>query len=387
MSQENTIKPRLYHYRLGVDLLSGSEFQNQKEAVTLFVQRQCNSENLHYLIGSGCSLPAVPLMSETFNKIKKNNSQLKELLGEFGGNNEDIEGYMNWLKNATVFFNLESDDYKSYEGAFDTVKNGLLKTIPFEYNLNKKDQYSEGDKEIQATIENYHKFYSGIFLQRVFKKLSPINVFTTNYDLFNEIALENSGIHYANGFRGNVNRTFDPSVYRLRLVDDENRYKEKWSTVRKFVKLYKIHGSIDWKYDEHLNAIVQSSSTRDDYKDVMIYPTVSKHYETQQTPYSELFREFTINLQKKNSTLIIIGYGFPDEHINQLIAQSINNEDFTLIVFGDKSEENAQKFIATHQDKDNFHFIGGNVSGSSDGHHFHNVIQFLGNGENHDESE
>ena len=40
----------------------------------------------------------------------------------------------------------------------------------------------------------------------------------------------------------------------------------------------------------------------------------------------------SIKLQSPNTTLIILGYGFGDEHINNLIAQSLINEDFNLII-------------------------------------------------------
>ncbi len=372
---------KMYHYRNGIDLLESKEFDEQRESIAQFIKSQCKSENLHLLIGSGCSLPSIPLMGKTFEQIKNNINEVKMVLGKFNGDSKDIEGYLNWLNTGISFFEETSADYLKYRKAFDATKKELLKSIRVNY-------YDESDTTTNTTLVNYLNFYNCIFSQRGYNKNAPINVFTTNYDLFNEVALEKLGIHYTNGFRGSVNRMFDPAEFRLRLVDDENRYKDKWSAIRRYVKLYKIHGSIDWQYSNALNAIIQTNSKTytktDEATDIMIYPTVHKHFETQQTPYSELFREFTINLQKKNSTLIVLGYGFPDEHINQLIAQSLNNEDFTLIIFGDKDEEKATAFISQHQGRQNLHFIGGAYNGSSqNGHHFHNVIEMLGQGDNH----
>jgi hypothetical protein len=375
--EEKHFEECLYYFRLGENLFSDQEFSAQKEKIISLVTQQCNSENLHFLIGSGCSLPAVPLMGQTFSKIKSNKLD-ESLLGKFGGESKDIEGYLNWLRNAIIFHEEDSEEGEKYKEAFDITKKVLLKTMPLEYKTTSEDNVAN------QALQNYQNFYSSIFLQREFKKLSPVNIFTTNYDLFNEVSMEHLGIHYTNGFRGSVNRVFDPSIYHLRLVDDENRYKEKWSAVRRFVKLYKIHGSYDWKYDQSLQSIIQTNFSSDFTEDVMIYPTIDKHFETQQTPYSELFREFTINLQKKNSTLIVIGYGFPDEHINQLISQSLNNEDFNLIVFGNKNEHGASRFLEQHKDKHNFHFIGGNLYAENDGHHFKSVIEFLGYGENNE---
>ena len=47
-----------------------------------------------------------------------------------------------------------------------------------------------------------------------------------------------------------------------------------------------------------------------------------KHKKTAQAPYSELFREFANILQVPNTKLIVMGYGFPDEHINNIISQN-----------------------------------------------------------------
>lgn len=386
MENESSFENKMYYLRQGESIFINKSFDEQKKYISSQLNLQFNSENLHILIGSGCSLPAIPLMGHTFQKVKEL-VEVREVLGKFGGDSQDIEGYLNWLRTAMIFYDPETSDFKKFEQAYNFTKMELLKSINLNYHDDIDDHSSDGDKKTKASLENYLKFYSGIFAQREFKKLSPINVFTTNYDLFNEVAMELLRIHYTNGFRGSVNRTFDPSEFRLRLVDDENRYKDKWNALRRYVKLYKIHGSIDWKFNHKLREIVQSNVNLDEYMDVMIYPTVNKHYESQQTPYSELFREFTINLQKKNSTLIVLGYGFPDDHINQLISQSLNNEDFTLIIFGNKNETNAAKFIEQHREKHNLHFIGGNNGSEANGHHFNKVIEYLGNGEKNEDPE
>lgn len=328
------------------------------------------SKNLNILIGSGCSVPAVPLMESTFNKIKADNQGL--FLGNFDGDSSDIEGYLNWLNTGIKFiedypdYEKKSTNLTKYKSSFLTTKKELLNTIPKDYN--------ELNKVEEAVKNNYITFYNLLFSIRGIKNYSPANIFTTNYDLFNEVALESLAIHYTNGFRGNVQRIFDPTVFQLRLVDDQHRYKDRWSVIRNYLKLYKIHGSIDWYFDD--DKVVQKSPN-EDTENVVIYPTINKHFETQQTPYSEMFRALSISLQKPDSTLLILGYGFPDQHINQLISQALSNEDFSLIIFGNKNEPNAATFIASHQHKPNLHFIGGKIHQDGDGHHFSNVLSYL----------
>src|SRR5699024_526496 len=286
--------------------------------------------------------------------------------------NRIIEIYLDWLSTSNSYldntsFDCEKDKLKE---SFEKSKNYLVKSIVKDY---------ESDIEnIDKTLHHYRQFYNSLFSIRDTKDYSPVNIFTTNYDLFNEVTMEELGIQYTNGFSGTVKREFSPAVFQLRLVDDENRYKDKWSVIRRYVKLYKIHGSIDWKYDEKSDRVVQTDIKETDGKDALIYPTIDKHLETQQTPYSELFRALTISLQKPNSTLIVVGYGFPDEHINHLISQSLMNEDFNLIVFGDKSEDGAAKFIDRHKNKHNFHFIGGSIEQEkNNAHYFSNFIKYI----------
>lgn len=110
----------------------------------------------------------------------------------------------------------------------------------------------------------------------------------------------------------------------------------------------------------------------------MIYPSYVKHDITNQTPYSELFRELTLNLQKPNSVLIVLGFGFPDEHINQLIEQALNNEDFILLIFGDDEEGKLNSFYNRNKMKPNIHLIGGNYQKEKNKgklHYFENSIQ------------
>lgn len=391
----------IYHLRNGENLLREESLEQQKNKVSQFLKSHLKSKNLNFLIGSGCSLPEVPLMGDTFKELKAQyfesaasvdeDGQINEedtnrdageekldekYLGDFTGN-DDIEAYLNWLNHA-MQFHQDGEEYTMYERAFNRIKKGLINSMPDRYTLENSPTGVDEENKLKVTLENYKNFYTSVFKHREYNVTQPINIFTTNYDLFNEVTLENLGIHYTNGFKGTVQRLFDPSMFHLRLVDDTNRYKEKWDTVRKFVKLFKIHGSVDWSYDEASKKVLQRDVSHSSQENVLIYPTINKHIETQQTPYSELFRELTNNIQKKDTTLIVIGYGFPDQHINHLLSQALSNPSFNLIVLGNREEKNASKFIENNKDFVNFHFIGGSLNeGKDNGHYFENVVGYL----------
>ncbi|HCU0853040.1 TPA: SIR2 family protein, partial [Listeria monocytogenes] len=154
----------------------------------------------------------------------------------------------------------------------------------------------------------------------------------------------------------NLTSVFNINQFNYRLVDERNRYKEKWQPTTKEANLYKLHGSINWI--EKNKQIVQTNELDDN---VIIYPTILKHQETTQSPYSELFRELSIQLQKTNSTLVTIGYSFGDDHINNIIFQNLINQDFTLIAFADVTEDKCMSIQKQHLANQNLHIIGGDI--------------------------
>ena len=91
-----------------------------------------------------------------------------------------------------------------------------------------------------------------------------------------------------------------------------------------------------------------------------------------------------IKLQNPNTTLIILGYGFGDEHINNLIAQSLINEDFNLIILNSYKENGsltkAGEFFNKCNDNMNIHFIGGKNEKGKSLHYFDTFLSILNGG-------
>src|SRR5699024_5461245 len=232
--------------------------------VSRFLRKWLNVENFNVLIGSGCSTPAIPLMNVTFKEIIKNediynentyqpfkeskinqleqSELLQDQIEQELAKTMNIEEYLDWLNQAILFHeNINDDKRNEFKRTFDYTIEKLadyMKSNVEEYLIN---------EDYKKTLQLYITFYQNLFQARSkTHKIGIVNVFTSNYDLFNEAALEELNVHYTTGFKGGLIRKFNPSMFRLRLVDDENRYKEKWDPVRKFVKLYKIHGSLNW---------------------------------------------------------------------------------------------------------------------------------------------
>ena len=439
--EENSIKGKIYHYENGKDTLDGLNEEQQRKLLNEFINKRFISKNLVFFIGSGCSSGAIELMSKTMSNIIQNEDnvykKVKEFLnlknmdylisnlesfkqwleGKKGDNDKvklkevekildsardvektigefveeqsdevkkfieenfyksfsDIESLLNWLQNG-LSFNPSDNKLKK---VINILKTNFLETIP---RLN-DSKYKDSE-----TLSTYQKFYQSVFNFRGVLS-NKVTIVTTNYDLFNEYSLENNRIVYSTGFENNLHRKFDVNLFRSRVVDDTNRYKDVWQPTSKEANLLKIHGSINWTSDEEGQLIQKDNIDKTD-EEIVIYPTMLKHRQTAQAPYSELFREFANILQVPNTTLIVMGYGFPDEHINNIISQNLKNQDFNLIVFVDKTEKKLGEFFEEFKKVEGFHLIGGNTSIENvKAHYFNYIVNEIINYSSKDESD
>jgi hypothetical protein len=158
-------------------------------------------------------------------------------------------------------------------------------------------------------------------------------VFTTNYDLFNETAMDRLGIPYANGFSGIVERRFNPATFRYALAEQFDIGGRKWAAVDAFVYLCKLHGSVSWTEDDHGLFPIREAWPQKDAGRMLIYPTPAKQNSSLASPYSDLFREFQSRIVQEQSVLITVGYAFGDEHVNNIIYQALTIPTFRLIIF------------------------------------------------------
>lgn len=367
---ENSVESefRLYHFQSTSDNIKDiEEIDEQIHQIGIFLKESLRAKNLAIFIGSGCSTPEIPMMGVTMTKIlsKPENTDILEIVRKYIGANEtenfkDIEGLLNWLQNG-INFERDRTTRKDLMLIFNKIKEQFIESIPKWGN----------EKYINSTtIDTYTKFYKYIFDSRSIEN-SKLAIFTTNYDLFNEFALENNNFSYTSGFTTDLKQAFDINQFKYRVVDDTERYKDKWQPVKKEANIYKLHGSINWSQNDHGTLCQNNTAT----ENIVIYPTMLKHQETAQSPYSELFREFSTVLQKQNTTLIVMGYGFPDEHINNIISQNLQNQDFNLIILGDIFEDKMKEFYQKFKNKINLHIIGGQIDSSIKGHYFDVIVK------------
>ncbi len=334
-------------------------FEKIKEIIKKDLSKILDTRNLSFLIGSGCSLGdnGIPTMKELADNLFEPKAELNENLKDkvFDATHKAI---LERLKinhtNEPFRTNLETFlgtlySYKFYleklkeakEDAFDEDLKDLNKIIlrTKEYIL--YECLNEKNKGIDENIVDiYKQFYRKLSLRD--SNLPKPNVFTTNYDLFSERAMDNLGISYTNGFSGFVERFFNPSIFNYALAEQMDISSLKWSVIDSFIYLFKIHGSVNWVERESNNKLFSIQELQDvsfeklkSEANYMIYPSPLKQNASLGSPYSDLFREFQKRITQKQSTLVTMGFSFGDEHINNIIYQALTIPSFRLVIFSD----------------------------------------------------
>ncbi len=161
----------------------------------------------------------------------------------------------------------------------------------------------------------------------------PIEIFTPNYDLLFEEALEQSRIPYFDGFCGSREPFFDAaSVFSSELSN-------RW------VRLWKIHGSLGWDENSegHVMRTGKASATK------LIFPSHLKYDQYKKHPYNTLFDKLRAFLETPDTLLITCGFSFFDSHISSVIEESLAanpSSSVFALQFKKREEENAVVQIA-----------------------------------------
>ena len=226
--------------------------------------------------------------------------------------------------------------------------------------LNKIQQLSSlitNDKEINGLKLSDIQSIEKIIKKTIYEKLSPIvdfenicnlviwlnfinqehekEIFSLNYDLLIEMALEKNDLPYFSGFIGNVKPFFVPDS-----VDDFNGIYVKSS----WTKLWKLHGSLNFKKSKERKIFIENSTTRE-YEDLLIYPSMDKYLSSRKAPFISYLDRLRKYLLINEKVILILGYSFSDEHINDLIINGLNNNPRLSILAFSFDEKTYKKGI------------------------------------------
>lgn len=168
-------------------------------------------------------------------------------------------------------------------------------------------------QEVAKELPNKETPYHNLAIwSRSIRRERPVHVFTTNYDLLLEQALEESSAPYFDGFVGARKAFFD-----LGAVEEEGLLPPRWT------RLWKIHGSLNWRLEK--NQTVVRSDQKNDDQSYLIYPSHLKYDQSRKMPYLAMLDRLKSFLLTPSALLFVCGYSFADEHINDVICRSLES--------------------------------------------------------------
>lgn len=280
-----------------------------------------DNESIGFFISAGCPLSvnmpegAWPLIPDVANLTLFINEQLKgdkkysillKELGKAEKNIENIEDILSFLR-SLLLVSKGGDVRGLSESDLLDLDRKICAQIVIKLNVHLPDQETP-----------YHRLAS--WIESIDRKVA-VEIFTTNYDLLMEDALESLEIPYFDGFSGSRRSFFD-----LRAVED-NKIPEHWS------RLWKIHGSINW-YQENIGGqkkVYRSSEVKNDASH-LIYPSHLKYEESRKMPYLALIDQLSRFIRKKSSLLILSGYSFSDGHLNDTIINALKSNPTAMVL-------------------------------------------------------
>lgn len=168
-----------------------------------------------------------------------------------------------------------------------------------------------------------------------------LNLFTTNYDRFIELACDETGVLLLDRFKGKIQPIFRNTRLELDYHYNPPGIRGEPRYVEGVARITKLHGSIDWKFttDKIIRSLLPfgAENTHPEIpknitEQVVIYPNSSKDIETAFYPYAELFRDFSSAICQPNSVIITYGYGFGDSHINRVIEDMLTIPSTHLVI-------------------------------------------------------
>ncbi len=183
-----------------------------------------------------------------------------------------------------------------------------------------------------------------------------LHIFTTNYDRLIEHGCDQAGLRIIDRFVGSLRPLFRNTRIELDYHYNPPGIRGEPRFMEGVVRLTKLHGSLDWRFDVTAHRIYRSETPFGADSDhpslpespvdtVMIYPNPAKDVETTQYPYAELFRDFASATCRPNSVVVTYGYGFGDDHINRVLLDMLSVPSAHLVIMAFDLDDRIKGFL------------------------------------------
>lgn len=292
------------------------------------------SKNVILFTGAGLSnilgLPVAREFGELIASSRK--YQLNKILELAHGENiQDIEYVMYSLEEFIGTESKTIDRVLINQPHFFLSSTGESQIDLLKNNVKSYLTYLKG--ELYKILDDFDITSSSDLYLNILKEINTVfpnskkTIFTTNYDLtfeksltINSKQLENIGI---NNIHDGFEREFTVLKGKFSVADRE----------KPILEYYKLHGSIDWHYDEHHGCTKAGTNANpsDPNRMPILYPGFKGKPTT--SPFIELHELFYKRCTQAD-VLLIVGFALRDPYINELIKYSgVANKNLKIYYF------------------------------------------------------
>jgi len=263
----------------------------------------------------------------------------------------DIETLLSLCKMKLELLKVSASDAekKDPNGAVNRLAQFIEKA---EETILSKVDFVDGSTDIAA-----HKGLVQKLAKRAVEK-PRVKLFTTNYDLCLEEASSRLGVILIDGFSHSAEQRFNRDHFHHDIVRRPTS-GTRADYIDGVFQLYKLHGSVDWRRRAD-GVVIRSRATNDPaLKPVLIYPRSTKYQEAFETPYLDMFAALQAALREPDTTVIVSGFGFADDHISSPIWSALESNLSLRFIMVDPSYIPAQKL----DDIDPDHLMKADITG------------------------
>jgi hypothetical protein len=138
--------------------------------------------------------------------------------------------------------------------------------------------------------------------------------------------LEHAETPHFDGFVGSV----APYFSNVTVEADASRSHEMTYPPRSWVRVWKLHGSVGWRtiqdpVSKTLRIIRTHGTPPTPDDELLIFPTRQKYADSRKLPFVAYHDRLRRLLSSGETLLVIVGFSFADEHINEILFEALRN--------------------------------------------------------------
>lgn len=242
------------------------------------------SKNIGFFFGAGSScafgLPNIYRLTDEVEdrlnaSLKPHFTNLKYSLSSLhAGRTISVEDILNYVRQIREITGEKED--REYDGLNGQIAQRLDEQIC------KKIFDIIQSKEEVADITDLRKFFAWLDIAN---RNSTKEIFTTNYDLLLEKAMEDNRIPYFDGFVGSYEPFFWPESIEKTVGNHDLTFN--------WIRLWKIHGSLNWEFRKDSLSdnfkIVRNGKVDVPENELVVYPSKEKYNLSRKQPFIAYF--------------------------------------------------------------------------------------------------